>query len=163
VPAYHAARSKDALLNHEVSKIEIERLLLRNQCVQAENMKVMIVDDSAEVRRMITSFIGDLVSEFVECGDGCEALAAYAEHRPDLVLMDYEMTRMNGFQATRAIKKDFPEAYIVIVSQWDSEALREAAKDAGADAYINKKSLLPLREFVRFSARLYDGSREKEE
>jgi CheY-like chemotaxis protein len=125
-------------------------------------MKVMIVDDSAEVRRMITSFIGDLVSEFVECSDGCEALATYAEHRPDLVLMDYQMTRMNGFQATRAIKKDFPDAHIVIVSQWDSAALREAAKDSGADAYVNKKSLLPLRDFVRYNPGLFGGSREKE-
>jgi len=124
-------------------------------------MKVMIVDDSAEVRRMITSFIGDLVSEFVECDDGCEALATYAEHRPDLVLMDYQMTGMNGFHATRAIKKDFPDAYIVIVSQWDSAALREAAKDSGADAYINKKSLLPLRDLVRYSPELVNGSRQK--
>ena len=122
----------------------------------------MIVDDSAEVRRMITSFIGDLVSEFVECSDGCEALAIYAEQRPDLVLMDYQMTGMNGFQATRAIKRDFPDAHIVIVSQWDSAALREAAKDSGADAYVNKKSLLPLRDFVRYSPGLFDGSREKE-
>ena len=121
----------------------------------------MIVDDSAEVRRMITSFIGDLVSEFVECDDGCEALATYAEHRPDLVLMDYQMTGMNGFHATRAIKKDFPDAYIVIVSQWDSAALREAAKDSGADAYINKKSLLPLRDLVRYSPELVNGSRRK--
>ena len=125
-------------------------------------MKVMIVDDSAEVRRMITSFIGDLVSEFVECGDGCEALAIYAEHRPDLVLMDYQMTRMNGFQATRAIKKDFPDAHIVIVSQWDSAALREAAKDSGADAYVNKKSLLPLRDFVRYGPQLFGRSERKE-
>ena len=126
-------------------------------------MKVMIVDDSAEVRRMITSFIGDLVSEFVECDDGCEALATYAEHRPDLVLMDYQMTRMNGFQATRAIKKDFPDAHIVIVSQWDSAALREAAKDSGADAYVNKKSLLPLRDFVRYGPELFRGSLKKED
>jgi|SRR5215470_8449863 len=126
-------------------------------------MKVMIVDDSAEVRRMITSFLGDLVNEFVECGDGCEALAIYAEHRPDLVLMDYGMKRMNGFDATREIKQDFPNAHIVIVSQWDSVALREAAKDSGADAYINKKSLLPLRDFVRYGPKLFGGSLQKED
>ncbi len=123
----------------------------------------MIVDDSAEVRRMITSFIGDLVSEFVECGDGCEALAAYATHRPDLVLMDYQMTNMNGFDATRAIKKDFPDAHIVIVSQWDSAALREAARDSGADAYVNKKSLLPLRDFLRYGPGPFRVSVNKED
>ena len=111
-------------------------------------MKVMIVDDSAPVRRMITSFVGDLVSEFVECVDGCEALAAYEKHRPDLVLMDYEMRRMNGFEATKKIKAAFPAARIVIVSQWDSPDLREAAGEAGAEAYISKKSLVPLREII---------------
>ena len=99
-------------------------------------MKVMIVDDSAEVRRMITSFIGDLVSEFVECDDGCEALATYAEHRPDLVLMDYQMTRMNGFQATRSLSRDPTTSHIpvVIVTTKSMEtdrvwALRQGAKD----------------------------------
>jgi CheY-like chemotaxis protein len=118
-------------------------------------MKVMIVDDSAEVRRMITSFIGDLVSELVECGDGCEALATYAEHRPDLVLMDYGMKKMNGFDATKEIKRQFPAARVVIVSQWDSPSLREAAREAGADAYVNKKSLLPLRDFIRYGPALF--------
>ena len=120
-----------------------------------ETMKVMIVDDSEQVRRLIISFIGDLVSEFVECVDGSEALSAYAEHRPDLVLMDYSMKKMNGFEATREIKRDFPNARIVIVSQWDSPALREAAKDSGADAYVNKKSLLPLRDFIRYGPALF--------
>ena len=77
-----------------------------------------------------------------------EALAAYAMHRPDLVLMDVEMKTMNGFDATREIKRDFPDARVVIVSQWDSPALREAAKEAGAEAYVNKKSLIPLRQII---------------
>src|SRR5215471_12930330 len=123
-------------------------------CAQARPMKVMIVDDNAQVRRMITSFLDDLVSEFVECSDGCEAVSSYAEHKPDLVLMDYEMKRMNGFDATRQIKNQFPEAQVVIVSQWDSAALREAAKKSGANAYVNKKSLLPLRDFIRYGAAL---------
>jgi len=112
-------------------------------------MKLMIVDDNEQVRRMITSFLRDLVGEFIECGDGCEALSAYATHRPDLVLMDFQMKNTNGFEATRQIKRDFPEARVVIVSQWDSQALREAAAESGADAYVNKKSLLPLRDFIQ--------------
>ena len=111
-------------------------------------MKVMIVDDNKQVRRMIRSILGDLVDEFVECGDGCEVLAAYVAHRPDLVLMDYEMQRMNGFDATRGLKDEFPEARVVIFSQWDSPALRDAAKESGAMAYVNKKSLIPLRDII---------------
>jgi CheY-like chemotaxis protein len=111
-------------------------------------MKVMIVDDNKQVRRMIKSFVGDLVDEFVECSDGCEVLDAFVAHRPDLVLMDYEMKRMNGFDATRQIVDQFPEARVVIVSQWDSPSLRDAAKESGAMAYVNKKSLVPLRDII---------------
>jgi CheY-like chemotaxis protein len=118
-------------------------------------MRVMIVDDSTQVRRMIKSFLGDLVTEFVECADGSEAVSAFAAHQPDLVLMDYEMTRMNGFDATKEIKRQFPAARVVIVSQWDSPALREAAEASGADAYVNKKSLLPLRDFIRYGPVLF--------
>ena len=108
----------------------------------------MIVDDNKQVRRMIRSFVGDLVDEFVECSDGCEVLDAYKAHHPNLVLMDYEMTHMNGIDATREIKRSFPDARIVIVSQWDSPALREAAKASGVEAYVNKKSLIPLRDII---------------
>jgi NarL family two-component system response regulator LiaR len=62
--------------------------------------------------------------------------------------MDYEMKRMNGFDATRQIVDQFPEARVVIVSQWDSPSLRDAAKESGAMAYVNKKSLVPLRDII---------------
>ncbi|HYW70160.1 MAG TPA: response regulator [Pyrinomonadaceae bacterium] len=125
-------------------------------------MKVLIVDDSEQVRRLIKSFIDDLVSEFVECDDGADAVAAYAENHPDLVLMDYEMKHMNGFDATREIKQGFPAAQIIIVSQWDSPALRQAARESGASAYVNKKSLQPLRDFVRYGPGIFNGFGLKE-
>ena len=118
-------------------------------------MRVMIVDDNKQVRRMIRSFIDDLVSEFVECEDGSDVLESFEKHQPDLVLMDFQMKTMNGFEATREIKKEYPLAHVVIVSQWDSAALREAAAESGADAYVNKKSLLPLRDFIRYGPAIF--------
>jgi len=112
-------------------------------------MKVMIVDDSKPVRRLIATFLRDLVDEFVECPDGSQALKAYTEHQPDLVLMDIEMKQVNGLEATRAIKTAFPKAHVYVVSQWDSPALREAAKIAGAEGYVSKVSLQPLRSFFK--------------
>src|SRR5262245_58928684 len=97
-----------------------------------------MVEDSEPVRRMIKSFVGDLADGFVECEDGCDALEAYAEHRPDLVLMDIEMSRLGGLEATAEIKAAFPEARVVIVSQWDSPALRQAARLGGAESFISK-------------------------
>lgn len=73
-------------------------------------MKVLIVDDSEPMRRMIKTYLADLVGETFECGDGSEALTAYREHQPDFVLMDLKMTKMDGLDATRQIMQCFPKA-----------------------------------------------------
>lgn len=112
-------------------------------------MKVQIVDDSDDMRRMIKQFIKKQVDEFIECQDGAQALECYRQHMPDVVLMDIKMKTVDGLQATSELKATFPHARVVIVSQWDSPALRAAAKEAGAEEYFNKKDLLLLREFVR--------------
>ena len=111
-------------------------------------MKVLIVEDSEPVRRMIKRFVRGQVDEFIECSDGSQALAHYRQHRPDVVLMDIQMTEVDGFEATRQIKAAFSTARVVIVSQWDTPALREVARESGAEDYICKRNLLPLREVL---------------
>ena len=71
-------------------------------------MKVLIVDDSEPMRRMIKTFVADLVQDVIERSDGSEALAAYREHRPDMVLMDLKLKTMDGLAATRQIKAFVP-------------------------------------------------------
>jgi CheY-like chemotaxis protein len=114
-------------------------------------MKIMIVDDNERMRQMIKSFIADLSNDFVECEDGSEALSAYREHRPDIVLMDLKMARMDGLAATSQILKSFPNTRIVIVSQWDDAPFREAARLAGAETIVSKADLLPLRSILETS------------
>jgi CheY-like chemotaxis protein len=112
-------------------------------------VNVMIVEDNIRVRKMIKSFIADLADEFTECADGQEALEVYRQSRPDAVLMDIEMKTTDGFTATTNIKAMFPEARILIVSQWDSPALRKKAQAAGAEAFVNKSDLQPLKELLK--------------
>src|SRR5262245_48451873 len=112
-------------------------------------MKVLIVEDSELVRRMIKRFIRDQVDEFAECSDGNQALDAYTQQRPDLVLIDITMTQMGGCEATREVKAACPDARVCIVSHWDSAALREAARAGGAESYISKADLLPLRGLLK--------------
>ena len=108
-------------------------------------MKVLIVDDSQPMRRMIRTVISDLISEAFECRDGSEVLATYREHLPDIVLMDVKMELTDGIAATRQIKQLFPAARVVMVSQWEDEQLRQDAKLAGAEAFVGKSNLQPLR------------------
>lgn len=111
-------------------------------------MKLLIVEDNSEMRRLIKSLVGKLAKEVHECPDGGEALAAYATHRPDYVLMDIEMSGMDGIRATGQIKASFPEARIIIVTNYDDGDFREAAREAGACAYVVKENLHQLRPLL---------------
>ena len=115
---------------------------------EVEMMIVLIVEDNAKMRRMLKSLVADLASAVYECSDGAEALAAYAVHRPDWVLMDIAMKGLDGISATRAIKAAWPEARIIIVTSYDEAELRAAAQEAGACGYVLKENLLELRELM---------------
>jgi CheY-like chemotaxis protein len=111
-------------------------------------MLLLIVDDNPTVRRLIGKIVADLVDDIRECTDGDEALVAYGQWHPDLTLMDIEMQRMDGLSATREIIAAYPGAKIVIVSRHGDEALRAAAREAGACGYVHKENLLDLRQLL---------------
>ena len=111
-------------------------------------MKLLIIDDYAAMRRMIGRVVNDMVSDIRECDDGAEALAAYDAYRPDCVLMDIEMSRMDGITATREILMAYPDAKVVIVSKHDDQQIRAAARQAGACGYVLKENLMAIRELL---------------
>ena len=108
-------------------------------------MKLMIVDDNEQMRRTIKSIVGDLAEQLYECEDGRQAVSLYAELRPDWVLMDLRMKEMDGLEATSRIIASFPQARIVMVTDYDDSERREAAQRAGARHYVTKRSLFNLR------------------
>lgn len=109
----------------------------------------MIVDDHAEMRRLVRGMLGDLASEFTECADGAEAVAAFAQQRPDWTIMDIAMKDLDGLEATRRIRARFADARIVILTQHDSPPLREAAAKAGAFGFVPKDHLTELSAILR--------------
>jgi len=114
----------------------------------AKNMKLLIVEDSPQMRRMIRAVVADLAEAIAECSDGDEAVMTYAAQqfsRDDRVLMDLQMPRVGGLEATRRIRAAFPDARIIIVSQYDDPHWRAAAIQAGAIGYVLKENLLDLR------------------
>lgn len=109
-------------------------------------MKLLIVEDNATMRQMMRRMAVGVADEISECSDGIDALAQYAAERPDWVLMDVCIPRLNGIHATRQIKAAFPAARIVIVTSFDEAGLREAAQQAGACGYVLKENLTDLRQ-----------------
>jgi CheY-like chemotaxis protein len=116
--------------------------------VVKNKMTILIVEDNATFRKLIRQALSDAASSFVECTDGAGAVEAYATHRPDLVLMDIRMPRLDGLTATRLLKKQFPEARVLMLTDYDDDDLRTAAKEAGACGYALKQNLTLLESIV---------------
>ena len=79
-----------------------------------------------------------------EAKDGQEAIELCRLHRPDLVVMDVRMPKMNGFEATRLIKEELCETKVLIMSAYDSLWCSTEAMKVGAEGYVLK--LAPLKE-----------------
>lgn len=117
-------------------------------------MKVLIVEDNAEMRRLLRSLVSRWVEAIYECADGAQALSAYTDAQmggADWVLMDIEMPQVDGLQATRQLKAARPDARVCIVTSYDRPELRRAAA-AGASEYVLKEQLHTVRGLLQPSS-----------
>ncbi|MBI4507197.1 MAG: response regulator transcription factor [Chloroflexi bacterium] len=119
-------------------------------------MRVLLVDDHALFRAGLASLLKAWGFEVVgQAGDGSEATARARELRPDLIFMDIRMPRHNGLEATRAIKAEWPDIKIVMLTVSDDEQdLFEAVK-SGAEGYLLKN--LREEEFADLVDRMRRG------
>jgi PAS domain S-box-containing protein len=108
-----------------------------------EPLKILVVDDDARVRGIIRSFVSSRPGLNVcgEAADGLESIDKTRANRPDLVLMDVTMPRMNGLDATRILRNEFPELDIILVSQNDPCIVSRQAAEVGARGYCSKSDL----------------------
>lgn len=106
-------------------------------------IRVLSADDHPLMRGGIAALIGNQTDMEVvaEASDGREALEQFREHRPDITLMDLQMPRMNGIDAIGAIRAEFPEARIIILTTHAGDVQVSRALRAGARAYLLKASL----------------------
>ena len=117
-------------------------------------MKIMLVDDHQEIRRLVRNALSHLTSEFTECSDGADAVVMFQRERPDWTIMDIAMKPMDGLEATRRIKALGPDARILILTQHDSPGIRRAAKEAGATAFLSKEQLQEIEQLLSGSSPL---------
>jgi DNA-binding NarL/FixJ family response regulator len=109
----------------------------------SELIRVLVVDDSNLFRDALASFVAELDSMSVvgRARDGQEALELVPKLRPHVVLMDVMMPRLDGIEATRALKAVPGAPAVVVCTTDDDEHLRRAALDAGADSFVLKRNL----------------------
>lgn len=100
----------------------------------------MLVDDHPAFRKGIAALIESEpdLEVVAQTGDGAEALSLYRRARPDVVLMDLRLPGLGGVEATIAIRKEFPDARIIVLTTFDADEDIYRAIQAGAKSYLLK-------------------------
>ena len=104
-------------------------------------IRVLCADDHPLVRKGIASILANETDVVLvgEAGGGQEAVEQYRKLQPDVVLMDLRMPDMNGIEATRTIRAEFPEAKIIALTSYDGDQDIYRAIEAGVRGYILKE------------------------
>jgi len=122
------------------------------------NMKILIVDDEASIRRFLRVTLTSQAYMVLEASTGNEALSRVAEDKPDIVILDLGLPDIDGVEVTRLLR-EWTQMPIIILSVRGTESDKIAALDAGADDYLTKpfgvgELLARLRAALRRTARI---------
>ena len=105
-------------------------------------IRVLLADDHAVVRKGIREFLEEdgEITVVAEASDGIEAVRLVGEHAPDVAVLDIQMPRMTGIEATRQIKAAYPGVRVLILTAYDDDPYVFALLRAGADGYLLKNA-----------------------
>jgi DNA-binding NarL/FixJ family response regulator len=103
-------------------------------------IRIIVIDDQAVVRQGFVSLISTVADMRViaQGTNGREAVALYREHRPDVVLMDLRMPEMGGVEAISAIRREFSDAKVIVLTTYDGDEDIYRSLQAGAQGYLLK-------------------------
>lgn len=102
------------------------------------NKKILIAEDEASNFRYLEMVLTKTKAKIVWAKDGTEAIKLCEEHEPDLILMDIKMPHMDGLEATKEIKKNYPEIPIIAQTAFAMENDEHLSLEAGCNSYLSK-------------------------
>ena len=103
-------------------------------------IRILLADDHAIVRNGVAQILNEQpdVQVVAEAGDGESAVALYRQERPDVALLDLRMPKLEGIQVVEQIRREFPEAVLVVLTTFDTDEDIDRALHAGAKGYLLK-------------------------
>lgn len=114
--------------------------LARKKLKKLDTIRIMLVDDHPGYRKGMAALIQSEpdLEVIAETGDGLDAIQLYAGKRPDIVLMDLRLPGMGGVEAIIAIRREFPDAKIIVLTTFDLDEDIYRALQSGAKSYLLK-------------------------
>ena len=105
---------------------------------------VLVVDDNSFFRKTVLKFLETQFKsiKLIEANNGSDAMQLVQENVPDLIVLDIHMANISGFEVARQVKQEFPFIPIIILTNYDENEYRLAAKKTLVDAFIIKKNLV---------------------
>jgi DNA-binding NarL/FixJ family response regulator len=105
-------------------------------------IRILAVDDHALIREGIAVLVGTQpdMTLVAEASNGREAIQQFRTHRPDVTLMDLQMPEMNGFDAIVAIRGEFPDAKVIVLTTYKGDVQILRSLKAGAQGYLLKNT-----------------------
>ncbi len=105
-----------------------------------QKIRLLIVDDHPAFRAGLVALLADQddLQVVAECGDGASAIAWFQKTKPDITLMDLRLPGMSGVETIIALRKDHPEARVIVVTTFDQDEDIYRAIQSGAKSYLLK-------------------------